>query len=411
MHAETARVGPSRRLIFGLLLVGVLGAVTAFSRFPGTEDVPTFWLRWAELVASQGLREGYRAAFADYPPGLFFVYALADVLFGTVSPFVLVKGAIIVGLVAGALVYFSWSQSLGWTVALLFALLLNSVALGYMDVLYLGPLFGSLWAMKNGRTVFAGLCFALAVILKWQPLVIAPFFLVQASGLSIERRQTPRVWAGALGRLALGAALPAALSLVLVDPAMIWRAFSLATSHRALSLQALNANWLIELFLYSRQGGAHVYEVTVGAGLVTTMRLFFYAAYGLVFGLFAIKPRRFDEFLWFACVGFLTYFLLNVGVHENHLFVPMVLAFLLPCAGRGESAAVVVFLAAMANVNLLIFYGIEGSPLLQGANMLIASGIFALANCIFVIDCVVGLLKTSMADLREIFRRPSSSLA
>jgi hypothetical protein len=402
MHPETVTGVPNARFIFFLLLIAAVGMVVAFGAMPGTEDMPIFWVRWAELVSEHGLRAAYREALTDYPPGVFFIYALANVMFGAVAPFVLVKGMIVLAVLAGALIYFSWSQSLSWTVALLFAVLLSSVILAYVDVLYLAPLFASLWALQRARVAFASFCFTLPIVLKWQPLILAPFFVLHATGFSLERWRDFRAWSPRLAHVALGAALPIVLCLALVDPAMLARAFSLASSHHALSFQALNANWLVELGLYARHGAAQVYDVPVPAGLATAVRVLFFACFGFVLLLFSARARRFDEFLWFACLGFLTYFLLNLGVHENHFFVPMTLAFLLPCAGRAQSQPVVIFLAVMANVNLLLFYGLEGAKIFRGQNMLIASGIFALVNVAFGIACLVPLFKHYGADLRQI---------
>ncbi|MEO7412980.1 MAG: hypothetical protein ABIZ81_06455 [Opitutaceae bacterium] len=402
--AEESPIGsalPKPRVTLAFLALTAVAAYLAFIRLPGTEDMTVFWIRWSELVAKHGLREGYRQAFTDYPPGVFLIFKIANATLAPLSQFVLVKGMIVSAVAAGTVVYAAWTRSLGWTVGLLFALLLSSAILAYIDVLYLAPLFASLWALQIRRLIFASFFFSMAIMLKWQPIIIAPFFIAHAIGFSLEGARSYRAWLPLLFRLGAGAAAPIALCLLLVEPAMLWRAFTLATSHPALSLQGLNANWLIELYLYAEQGGKHVYDVKASAALSGTMRALFYFSYVLVFAIFAIRRRSFGEFVWFGCVAFLAYFLLNIGVHENHLFVPMVLGFALVGARHPHRATVICFLAVIANLNLLIFYGLEGTMLLKGSNMLFASGICAAINTLFGAFCLYGLGRSALPDLRH----------
>jgi hypothetical protein len=130
------------------------------------------------------------------------------------------------------------------------------------------------------------------------------------------------------------------------------------------------------------------------------MRILFYLSYAAVFGIFILRRRTSAEFVWFGCVGFLMYFLVNIGVHENHLFVPMALSFALVCTRHPLAQPAVCFLATMANLNLLIFYGIEGGMLLKGTNMLLASGVFALVNTLFGAWCLAGIIRSARSDWR-----------
>ena len=74
--------------------------------------------------------------------------------------------------------------------------------------------------------------------------------------------------------------------------------------------------------------------------------------------------KKFQYFLQFSIVGFLTYAMWNSSVHENHLFVPVVLAYMLMLREyTPESRAITVVLTAMFNVNLFVFYGVTGIQL------------------------------------------------
>ena len=74
--------------------------------------------------------------------------------------------------------------------------------------------------------------------------------------------------------------------------------------------------------------------------------------------------KKFEYCLLFSIVGFLTYAIWNSSVHENHLFVSVILAFMLMMLKYTlEYRAITVVIVAMFNVNLFIFYGVTGTEL------------------------------------------------
>jgi hypothetical protein len=74
--------------------------------------------------------------------------------------------------------------------------------------------------------------------------------------------------------------------------------------------------------------------------------------------------KTFCSCLLFSIVGLLTYVIWNSGVHENHLFVAVILAYMLMLHERTrEHWAIVTILAVMFNINLFVFYGVTGTEL------------------------------------------------
>src|SRR5262249_40600305 len=61
-------------------------------------------------------------------------------------------------------------------------------------------------------------------------------------------------------------------------------------------------------------------------------------------------------------LGYLAYFTFNVGVHENHLFLPIILGLFLAAQNRSY-LPLALATALIANLNLLVFYGIDGKGL------------------------------------------------
>jgi hypothetical protein len=88
----------------------------------------------------------------------------------------------------------------------------------------------------------------------------------------------------------------------------------------------------------------------------------------IVFGMVVFRAMRigksFQYCLLFSIVGLVTYVIWNSGVHENHLFVPVILAYMLMLhEGTREHWAIVTILTVMFNVNLFVFYGVTGTGL------------------------------------------------
>ena len=81
--------------------------------------------------------------------------------------------------------------------------------------------------------------------------------------------------------------------------------------------------------------------------------------YLLLLALFFRCEKTFTNLLIFSVLGYLCYFTFNTGVHENHLFLVTILAVVL--YWREESwRANAVILLLMANINLFLFYGVDG---------------------------------------------------
>jgi hypothetical protein len=63
-----------------------------------------------------------------------------------------------------------------------------------------------------------------------------------------------------------------------------------------------------------------------------------------------------------SLAGYLSYFIFNIGVHENHLFMATILA-VLAAALAPDKRWRAVLVIGLSNLNLIAFYGFTGSPL------------------------------------------------
>lgn len=149
-----------------------------------------------------------------------------------------------------------------------------------------------------------------------------------------------------------------------------------------------------------------VIDLLLGLFLVTNpskwlLRVLFAAVYVPIL-VAAIRTRRHDpaRMMTFAMAGFVAYFLLAPSVHENHLFVPVVLGFVLWTRVPGLAPAVVAT-AALFNMNLLLFYGLTGtSPLPRDHFFALLTGTLS-ATALLAFAFVLWLLcRETMLSLR-----------
>jgi Gpi18-like mannosyltransferase len=327
---------------------------------PGTGDVSQSSLPWMQVLGEQGLVDGYAAIGADYPPLSHLLLWLAQLasLASGVAPFVVFKLMLLAfGLVA-TLVLFIWKGAPVSLVILFLVWGINAMALGYLDVIYLPFLLGALWALERDRPGLAGALLAVACLIKWQPIIIAPFLVVHA-------------WRSP--RLAVRAALPG-LVVVTATYALfgypMLDAFRQSISHDVISANAVNMQWLVTGALEYLQIAGHALDEEGGIHYVTGVlempwvlwpaKLLLAAIYLWVLLAFALSRRDFSTMLCCSMTAFLTYFVVNTGVHENHLFVPATLGTLLILSAPAWTTLVALVIL-LNNVNMIAFYGLNGS--------------------------------------------------
>jgi len=133
-----------------LLLINLIAASLVFS--PGTGDVGT-WGTWIREMSAFGLVGGFVHSGTDYPPLSLIILETvsrsADV-FGT-TVFLSLKCSLLIFLIATAATFYWFSRNLILTAALEFSLILNSVALGYLDI-YFAPFLIATFFLPSART-------------------------------------------------------------------------------------------------------------------------------------------------------------------------------------------------------------------------------------------------------------------
>jgi hypothetical protein len=343
----------------GLGLIAALLATVLLRNTGGTSDVE-IWLRWADVVHAEGLQKGYRLLNADYPPGssavLHAVVTTAIAL--DLTPSESLKLWLTAALTGVALLVFLTTRNLGLAVAVYAVCLLNAVGLLYLDVLTAPFLVIGFAAGRRGNWPQLLFWWSCSAVMKYQPVLLLPFALL----FSVKRQTTsllPTVkwlpWVTGIAAVWGGLALFFGLD-TLVD------SFTRASRHNTLSSFSANPLWILTWVFQAANGRATAVVDVVPASrpMLRVLLVLSLVLYGYVLHRYwRAADDSFSSLCRFSVCGFLVYVLVSAGVHENHLFIPALVAILF----AGESRRwwpTAVALAVGANLNLLAFYGWTG---------------------------------------------------
>ncbi|MEW6380869.1 MAG: hypothetical protein AB1611_14845 [bacterium] len=398
-------------LIFFLVCIVSL----TFFHAPGTSDV-NIWGAWINNARQMGIVNGYAANGRDYPPLstviLFMVFKASDFLH--INAFSGFKLSLFIFLVFSSLLFAVWSKDVTLASVLLLSLVMNSMALGYLDIYFAPALIIAFWALEKEKLTLAMVFFILSCMIKWQPLILAPFIALYG----LKRENIKDLKGADLKRLFLSAGLPC-LGAVFLFPwifgSEIFRAFNRATSHAYLSGNALNFNWILTHFLHvfsperfgPLKNGLAEYIMTKDVSITLLPRFLFFAFYAATLLMFFKQKKTFANLVLFSLSGYLAYCIFNTGVHENHFFLACILVIMLYWTDRSHLRTLLAVVVC-ANLNLFIFYGIRGDGLpfnrVIGVDLAL---IISIVNVIFFFMVFSSAVKIFRDRRWEISRCPS----
>ncbi len=374
-----------------LLLVNLIALSFFYS--PGTGDV-AIWETWMREISSYGVIGGFAHTGTDYPPLAFIILGAVvrcAQAFG-VTEFLVLKCSLLFFLFATTACFYWFTRNLVLSAGLELSLVLNSVALGYLDIYFAPFLIAGLFLLRRQHLIGGFLFYAISCSIKWQPLIIAPFVcLYVLSAASAQSTGRDRI-KSQLAPFAISALLVVIPIFAVFAVPTVFDSFRRAmTYHKFLSGYALNLAWIQTWALHllqpekygALQNGAIDIFIVREPLVVWPAKILFYLSYATVLFVFARQRKTFQRLIIYSMLGYLAYFSFNTSVHENHLFLVCCLAWILVFLEPEQLVRGINFSLA-ANANLFLFYGVFGqrlNPVIAGLDITL---LFALANlCLF----------------------------
>jgi hypothetical protein len=325
-------------------------------------------MEWTRNVEATGIIGGYHANQADYPPlcsVILFIISRMSSLSG-LDTFICFKLSLLASLLLSTAIFWWWTRNGLLAVLFELSLVLSSTALGYTDIQVTPTFLLSLWALQKRRWLLFTLLYGVTCLIKWQPIIIAPVILLYILGIQRWRDWRSIDFKG----IGLRIVLPALAGFLLVlffFRRDVVSAFFTATREPLFSGNALNLNWLVthsvRYFHPEWYGGLKdglaTWIITRDPRIVVLPKLMFCLSYLLSCWIYYRRPKSFPNLLLFALLAYLSYFMFNTGVHENHLYLAIPLSALLTTI-NSRYLPIFVTWAIAANANLYFFYGSSG---------------------------------------------------
>src|SRR5258706_9591036 len=331
----------------------------------GTGDVALFVAKVRSATRFGAVADFSLSPDLGYPPLACALLAVPGTLAAALrmDDFAAFKLFLLVFHVLATGIIYAISRSLLIAIAFAAALTVSAMQLGYLDILCAPFIFMGLWLMREDRPVAGLLFYTVAILIKWQPLIIAPFIVMYAfrprglpQSLMLLGRRDVWITLGMLAaivivlRVVYGHALAASLS-GSTQNGMIW-----------LAPNGLNLPFLCGM-IYRLFADPATIPLSIRDGIYIRYHPSIYLTFRSFFALFYValllaalcigNDRK--RVLLLSIGAFWSYVTLSTGVHENHLAVAVFVSFFAVATDR-SAWPVAVITAILFNFNLLLFY-------------------------------------------------------
>ena len=251
--------------------------------------------------------------------------------------------------------------------------ILNAQGLGYTDFFTVPFLvLGLLFLFKNNYFL-AGLFYSAGALVKWQPAIIAPLLITHILKTSDKRIKSVFLFiAGILlpvfMLLPLNPQIFIALKNSLINGAILNPFMSAGLNFQFVTAFFLNRFFPGSVNPLPEKSLNYIFIPSPEFSLITLLpKIIFGIIYFFILARFAgIRKSSSGRYLFLletAWVVYLLYFFVSSAVHENHLFLALIFAFLSFAANPGVKNRLNLYLLDFLNfVNLFIFYGYSGKP-------------------------------------------------
>lgn len=370
-----------RSLIILILLVLSL-PIWIFFTNEGTTDM-SVWLdwsshidRWGPLNAYSIINTNHDYERSDYPPisfiNLWFALKVASA--ADVSWIIGIKVIILAYYLAtwAALIYlaiFVRKRSFVMGVSVASGLFLgglyfvvNSVALSYLDITYALFVVLCFALFARGKYLLTGVCLALAILIKWMPMVLLPaflFYFVNKRGRQYEIDRLP------IYKFFVGLILTVSILIVvfLINHLSLFsfvESLNKAFSRGPTLSHALNFNWVVHYILQLIYPENYVVFIRNNSHIFQSISaVTFLIVIITILWKFIKRKKNIISLLETSLMISWSYYIWRTGVHENHLFITVLTALCLAILNTNRSnIQLYLWLCFFGLTSVVVFFGV-----------------------------------------------------
>lgn len=341
-----------------------------FLHTPGGIDVNAF-VQFALRIDKYGFVKGYELSESFYPPFagiILFTWTKISSLFGR-SMDDGIKLSMYFFLISTVIIFYIVTKNYFLSIISYFLLMISSLGQMYIDIYYTPFLILSLFFLKKANILLTTIFYCLASLIKPQVILLLPFITFQV----ININSLKEIKYIDYKKISLNFILPPILIyavVIIIYGQTIITSFLRGYDSTMLSGLATNIGWIITCFINMSRPEVLEWKDIIWNFIIRDVDRFkiYYIVlkYSFIITYFILiikyiksEDKSFEKFLLYAIAAYLSYFILNKGVGENHAHIAVILLLLLYGENKNYFLTMLIW-GILYNINMILFFGLGG---------------------------------------------------
>ena len=359
-----------------IALLMMVMALIVFFKSQGTGDMG-IWMRWLDYAQQYGLREGFQMQMDMYPPFTLILQIAMQRICPVLTVSAILRLANTFYLFLSALVIHLLYKDIKFTAVSFWGLIL-SVNLRYLDIEMVPFIVLAFYFLSKEKYVLSGIFFSLLCLIKFQPLIILPFVVIYFVDVldAEEKKFKLYIRIKNVMKMAIPAIFVGGGVLLIYRESLIQALYrALFKSGNTVSPQGFNLGWVIQYWiekyhadLFGPLNDGRIWTILDAPSSYYLFRYIFMVIYAVT-AIIMLLHRKKDYVSLLKCslVGYTAYYVYNSGVHENHLFLGMILMMLLYIEEPSKNNYYrMIMYNVIFNANLYVFYVMRCDRVIAG---------------------------------------------
>ena len=355
--------------------------VIFFFNFHGTHNVDVF-LKWLQSAVDEGFINNYKKNNNDnYGPLAtlfsYFLYNLTSFFLKDINLSLVLKLTQIIFFYCSVIIIYLYKKNI--INSILFIIIFSTTALGHqdLDIIYCLFFLIAFYFLKNKNIPIFCFFYLLAIIVKWQPIIVVPILIIYISDFYLNFFNIKLTLKNLNYKNILQASLIVlifvSILFIIFDFSSFYKSLGNAVNNERLAGNSFNFNWICTWILqiinqdyYGQFNGTVRYIYIEPYHLLKFLGSIIFFCLLIYFLLkFSLKEKKnFEDLLIYIFFIFYSYFMFNKGTSQNHLFSTCFFAFIIYLNNK-DYFFEVFFTALFFNLNLILMYGFDGEGLLK----------------------------------------------